>query len=122
MFVVGQGASDTDRKNVFTVKNDGQGIFASTVTAAAPTKETHLTTKKYVDTAITNLADIFVKTGNLPIVTTANNGQVLQVVDGIWQSSTKVQELETKIREAETKIQELEARLNGLSPFEEAIF
>jgi hypothetical protein len=82
MFVVGQGKSDTDRKNVFTVKNDGQGIFTGTVTAADPTQGTHLTTKKYVDNAIANIG------GGLPTVNAADNGKFLMVVDGAWAAVT----------------------------------
>lgn len=82
MFIIGQGKSDADRKNVFTVKNDGQGIFAGAVTAADPTKDTHLTTKKYVDNAVANAG------GGLPAVSAADNGKFLCVVDGAWAAVT----------------------------------
>ena len=49
------------------------------------------TSIKTINTNISTLRDDFTKAGNLPIVTTENNGQFLRVVDGSWSAVVVLQ-------------------------------
>ena len=68
-FIVGNGTSTTDRKNIFAVQRDGRATLG-----ADPKYALDAVTKQYSDGAITNLRNEFLKAGNLPAVSASNNG------------------------------------------------
>lgn len=70
---VGAGAllylNDQSNITVASVDTNGKASFNGTVTAAAPTSNNHLTTKDYVDTAISSKADTLSRTSALVVET-----------------------------------------------------
>ena len=54
--IYGNGTSDTDRKNIYTLDFDGNAWFLGNVSVdGTPTNNNHVVTKSYVDTAIENI-------------------------------------------------------------------
>lgn len=53
--IVGNGTEARNRKNIYTLDWNGNGVYIGTVTAAEPTTDNHLTTKHYVDEADKNI-------------------------------------------------------------------
>lgn len=47
--IIGNGSSEQNRNNIHTVDWSGNAVYAGTVTAADPTEDNHLVTKRYVD-------------------------------------------------------------------------
>lgn len=59
--IVGGGTHDGDRKNIHTLDWGGNAVYIGTVTAADPTEDSHLVTKRYADSVISALENKIVE-------------------------------------------------------------
>lgn len=53
--IVGGGSGDANRRNIYTLDWDGNAVYRGTISAATPTADNHLVTKKYADDLNSNL-------------------------------------------------------------------